>query len=119
MRLWVLGVVAASSWLAAAPASAADVDGDWQMVFQTEVGPRETPLNVTTDGETATAVMGETQLAGTYKDGLLELSGEHYAADAGYTATLTIKARMDGPALTGEWIWSEYSSVFEGKRPAE
>jgi len=119
MRFWTLGAVTALLWAAAPPAHAADVDGAWHVVFQTEVGPRETPLSVSTEGESAKATMGETELSGTYKDGLLELSGEHYAADAGYTSTLTIKGHVEDGELKGDWVWSEYSSVFAGSRPAE
>jgi len=119
MRLGILGAMAAFLWAAAPVAHATEVDGAWDVVFQTQVGPRETPLSVSVEGDRATASMGETELSGTFKGGLLELSGEHYAADAGYTSTLTIKGRVENGELKGEWVWSEYSSVFAGTRPEE
>jgi hypothetical protein len=117
MRFGTLGVMAAMLCATASVAHAGDVDGAWDLVFQTEDGTRTSSLSVTTDGESATATMGETRLTGTYKDGLLELTGEHYVTDLGYASTLTIKGRVEGAELKGEWVWSEYGSVFAGTRP--
>lgn len=106
--------------LAVAPlAHASEVDGAWDMVYQTDQGPRTASMTVTTDGENVTAVMGETELSGTYRDGQLELSGEHYAAEAGYTATVTLTAHLEGDELKGEWEWSEYSSTFVATRAGQ
>jgi len=116
MRIPALVVTTAVLWAAAPLARAADVDGVWDMVFQTQAGEKAGPMAVTTEGESASATLGETRLTGTYKDGLLELSGEHYATDAGYTSTLTLKGRVEGAELKGEWVWAEYSSVFAGTR---
>jgi hypothetical protein len=100
-------------------AYAADIDGQWDMVFQVESGPRTMSLSVTTDGASVTATLDEAELTGTHADGAFELSGEYYAADAGYSATVTLEGRLEDGELRGDWAWSEYGSVFVGTRHQE
>jgi len=98
---------------------AADIDGAWNLLFQTQAGPRENSLSVLTDGDTATATLGDTELTGTWKDGVLLLEGEHYAAEAGYTDTLKLEGRLVEGELRGESSWGQYVSTFVGTRPEE
>jgi hypothetical protein len=112
--LWVAALA-----MLAAPAHAADVDGTWHLVFQTEAGAREASLEVSTDGEAATATMGETELRGTYTAGVLVLEGEHHAAEAGYSNTLKLEGRLAEGELRGESSWGEHGSTFVGTRTEE
>ena len=100
-------------------AQAADIDGAWALVFQTEAGTREKSLHVATDGDKATATLGETELAGTYKDGILELEGEHHSPEAGYSATLTLTGKLAEGELRGDSTWGQHASTFVGTQPEE
>lgn len=119
MQLRSLVPLAAALFVAAPLAQASDIDGKWDVVYQTDDGTRTSDLTLTSDGEAVKAVMGETELAGTYKDGLLALSGEHYASEAGYTATVKLEGRLEDGKLKGQWWWSEYASTFEATRSAD
>jgi len=106
--------------LAASPlAHASEIDGKWDVVYQTEGGTRTSDLTLTIDGEAVRALMGETELEGTYKDGKLELTGEHHSSEAGYTATVKLEGRLEDGKLKGNWQWSEYASTFEATRSTD
>ncbi len=108
--------VAAVAMLGAS-VQAADIDGAWNLVFQTQAGPREASLTVVTDGDEVNARLDQTDLVGTYKDGTLVLEGNHYAAEAGYSDTLRIECRLVEGELRGESAWGQYVSTFVGSRP--
>lgn len=119
MQLRTLFAVTAAAVALAPLAHASEIDGKWDVVYQTDDGTRTSNLTVATDGEAVKAVMGETELAGTYTDGQLSLTGEHYAGEAGYTATVSLEGRLEDGKLKGNWRWSEYASTFEATRSAE
>lgn len=100
-----------------ASVQAADIDGAWHLVFQTQAGPRESSLTVVTDGEEVKARLEETELVGTYKDGTLVLEGTHYSPEAGYSDTLKLEGRLAEGELRGESAWGQYVSTFVGTRP--
>lgn len=119
MQLRLLVPVTVALFALSPLAHASDIDGKWDVVYQTDGGPRTSGLTLTTDGGAVKALMGETELAGTYEDGLLELSGEHHAGEAGYTATVKLEGRLVDGKLEGSWQWSEYASTFEATRSAD
>jgi hypothetical protein len=102
--------------LFAQSALAADVSGEWEIVYDTEGGERTGEMAIKADGETVTAKMGVTELKGTFKDGELKLKGEHYADEAGYKAELTFTGKFDGDKIKGDASWDAYEMTFVASR---
>jgi len=112
-----LGVAAVT--MLGASVEAADVNGAWDLLFQTQAGPREMSLTVVSDADKVTATLGETELAGTYEDGVLVLEGKHYSPEAGYSDSLRLEAKLVEGELRGESTWGQYTATFVGTRPGE
>jgi hypothetical protein len=116
-KLGALGVISmAILVLVSQAALAGEVDGEWSFVFKTEIGDRTPTMTLTTEGDSVNAVAEGLDLAGTFKDGELELSGELFSPDAGYTSTLTVTGKLAGEALVGEWVWDVYTGPFTAER---
>ena len=98
--------------LLAQMAFAGEIDGTWHFIFSTGEGdyPREVVL--TASGDQVTAKMGESTLKGTFKDNKLEISGEHYAEEAGYTAEFKIKGELVDGKIKGTATWDTYDLTF-------
>ncbi len=98
----------------ATPLDAAGVAGKWQFVLQTDGGPREAAVELTTDADAVSGTWdATTKVQGTFKDGALTLSFPLYSPDAGFTATLTLKGQIEGDAIAGTWAFGEYSGQFK------
>ncbi len=102
--------------LVAQAAMAAGLNGKWNFVFAAEGGeyPRDYTLKV--EGDQVTATMGDETLTGTLDSGQLTLSGEHYAAEAGYKAMFKIKGTVDGDKIAGTAVWDTYDLTFTATR---
>ncbi len=97
-------------------AFAADVDGEWSVMFNAAEGGTTVPMTITVDGEDAKAMAGTDELTGTYKDGKLTLEGPMYVPEAGMTSTLNMDATIDGDKMTGTATWDMYSADVIGTR---
>ena len=102
--------------LLAQAAVAADLNGSWYFVFDTQGGIYESMWTLTVSGDKVTAKQGETVLTGTLRDGKLELSGEFYAAEAGYAAEMKISGKLEGDQLKGDASWDIYEMTFTATR---
>jgi hypothetical protein len=113
---------AASAPAASAPtatATAAGIDGKWHFVMDTQGGDREVEAEFTiaADG-TVTGKYGTTAVAGTYKDGKMDLNFQMTSEEAGTTAALKLVGKLDETgALVGTWEFSEYNGAFKATRP--
>jgi len=101
--------------LAQAP-PASGIAGKWDFVFQTPVGERKTTLDMTVEGTQVTAKIGEVVLKGAYQDGKLELKGNVYSSEGGYTAELRITGKVESDQITGTAVWDTYQMTFSAKR---
>ncbi len=104
--------------LVAQTAQAADLAGKWRFVLSNYDGDFPRTISLEVEGEKVTGKLGNEMLKGTYKDGQLELSGKHYAGEAGYESTLTLSGKFEGEQLKGDAKWDSYSLTFVATRTA-
>jgi len=98
----------------AAPAT--DIQGKWKFVFETPLGPRESLMELSRDGEKVTVKGPKTEFKGTFKDGKLELAGQVHSVEGGYAAELTISGRLEGDQIKGDATWSRWTMPFMAER---
>jgi hypothetical protein len=97
-------------------AVAADLNGKWNFVFFSENGEHPREIVLTTSGSDVTGKLGEETYKGTLKNGALEMSGEHYAAEAGYKATLKMSGKLEGDTIKGKANWDMYDLTFKATK---
>jgi hypothetical protein len=98
------------------PARAAELAGKWHFVLDTEGGDREIDANFLVDGEKVTGKWAGTDVAGTFKDGKLDLAFPMHSDEAGLDATIKIAGKMDADGMTGTWQFSEYNGTFKAAK---
>jgi hypothetical protein len=104
---------------ATAHAQDAGLNGKWHFVLDTEGGDREmdAEFSVDADGK-VTGKFDKTAVAGTFKDGHMDLAFEMTSEEAGETATFKLVGKLDDAgALTGTWEFSSYSGAFKATHP--
>jgi len=96
------------------------VNGKWHFVLDTPGGERENDSMFTVDKDgNVTGKFGDTDVAGTFKGGELNLNFDFTSPEAGATAPMKIVGKIDETgALIGTWEFSEYSGTFKAMRPA-
>jgi hypothetical protein len=95
------------------------INGKWHFVMETPGGDRESDAQFTVapDGK-VTGTWGKTEVAGTYKDGNLDLSFTMTSDESGQTAELKIIGKLDDTgALIGTWEFTSYGGQFKATRP--
>lgn len=97
-------------------AYAADVDGNWNVMFSSAEGGAMVPMEIKVDGENVTAMADGDELTGTYKNGELTLKGPMYVPEAGMSATLDMTAKLEGNDLVGKATWDMYVASVLGTR---
>ena len=98
-------------------ARAADVDGAWGLSVVAAEGSAFVSMTVSVDGESARGTTSDSELTGTYKDGKLELDGELFLEEAGYSADANLTARIaDDGKLKGKIYWGGYNADVVGSR---
>ncbi len=102
--------------LAPQSAFAESVAGKWKLVWDTEGGIRHTEWQVEQDGDAVSVTTDGQKLAGTFKDGRLELSGKLYSSEAGYSAELKLEGKLENGQLKGRGSWDAYGMTFSGER---
>ncbi len=120
-RFLVLAVAMIGLVLAGPRATAQNsgIDGKWHFVLDTPGGDREMDANFAVDGDgKVTGKFGETDVAGTFKNGEMNLDFEMTSEESGETSHLKLAGKVDDTAaLTGTWEFSEYSGTFKAMRP--
>jgi hypothetical protein len=111
---------------AAAPAIAttdtakdSGISGKWHFVMDTPGGDREMDAEFIVDKDgNVTGKYGTTDVAGTYKDGNMDLNFSMTSEESGETAPLKLQGKLDETnALTGTWAFSSYDGTFKATRP--
>jgi len=97
---------------------AAEIDGDWTLSFDTEIGVLEQAVTYKTNGTALIQVVEEKEVeVGTFEAGKLEVTiKDYYSAEAGFAADLIIKAALEDGRLSGTWEFAEYAGSFSGAR---
>lgn len=63
--------------------------------------------------------MGNSDVAGSYKEGKLALDFQFTSEEVGTTAGMKIDGKLDDTAaLAGDWAFSEYNGTYKATRPA-
>lgn len=109
VRFALLGVFAI---LLAQTSLAGEIDGTWHFIFSTDEAEYPREVVITTKGDQAVAKIGEDTFKGAFKDNKLELAGDLYADEAGYTAEFKIKGELAEGKLKGTATWDTYDLTF-------
>jgi hypothetical protein len=98
----------------------AGISGKWHFVLDTPGGDRELDADFSVDNAgNVTGKWGNSDVAGTYKDGKLALNFQFTSEEVGTTAAMSINGKLDDTAaLTGDWAFSEYNGSFKATRPS-
>jgi hypothetical protein len=97
----------------------AGINGKWHFVMDTPGGDRiiDAEFTVAADGK-VTGKWGTTDVAGTYKDGKMDLEFMTTSEESGQTAPLKLVGKLDSTgALIGTWQFTEWGGAFKGTRP--
>lgn len=92
------------------------VTGKWDITLDTPGGERKAAPSFTLDGDKVGGKWDQSEVAGTFKDGKLELSFALTSNEAGQTAPLKISATIEGGAMKGTWSWATYDGRLTGKK---
>jgi hypothetical protein len=95
------------------------LEGKWHFVFDTQGGDREFEAEffVDPDGK-VTGTWDKTPVAGTYKDGHMQLAFETTSQEANETAQLQLDGKIDDSStITGSWVFSSYDGAFKATHP--
>ena len=96
------------------------INGKWHFVLETPGGERDVDADFTVDSDgNVTGKWGPSDVAGTWKDGKLDLSFDFTSDEVGVTAPMKLSGKLDETAaLAGDWAFSEYNGTFKAMRPA-
>ena len=97
----------------------AGINGKWHFVMDTPGGDREIEAEfvVAADGK-VTGKWGKTDVAGTYKDGKMDLEFTTTSEESGQTAPIKLVGKLDSTGvLVGTWQFTEWGGGFKGTRP--
>jgi hypothetical protein len=96
------------------------IQGKWHFVMDTPGGDREidAEFSVAADGNVTGKWGGKTDVAGTYKDGTMDLSFTTTSEESGQTAPLHLVGKLDSTgALIGTWEFTAYNGTLKATRP--
>jgi hypothetical protein len=122
MKRFLIIAAAVIALIAAKPVAKADdatITGKWHFVLDTQGGDRDMDAEFTVDADgKVTGTFANTPVAGTWKDGKMDLNFELTSEEAGETAPLKLNGKLDDTGtLTGNWEFAEYSGTFKATHP--
>lgn len=109
-RLAVLALVVVV-WLLPT-ASAFELAGRWEFVFDTEGGVRRTPVTLQLQGDQVSGKFEKSDVKGTFTSGKLDLKFPHYSAEGGYEAELSLQGAVEGDGLKGNWRFGDHGGAW-------
>jgi hypothetical protein len=95
------------------------INGKWHFVLSTPGGDRDVDADFTVDNDgNVTGKWGNADVAGSWKEGKLDLKFPFTSDEAGVTDAMKINGKLDeAAALAGDWAFSEYNGTFKATRP--
>src|SRR5258708_7306541 len=95
------------------------VIGKWHFVLTTPGGDREAEAEFAVDADgKVTGKFGSTDIAGTYKDGQLDLDFQFTSDEAGVTAAMKMSGKLDETSVpNGNWDSSPYNGSSNAPPP--
>jgi hypothetical protein len=95
------------------------IEGKWHFVLDTPGGDREMEATFAVDASgKVTGKFGETDVAGTFKDGQMALDFPLTSEESGETAAMKLTGKVDETgALVGTWEFSAYNGTYKASRP--
>ena len=106
---------------AQAPAPAGGINGKWQFALDTPGGERDVDADLTVDADgKVSGTWGKSSVAGTFKDGKLDMAFQFTSDEAGETSEMKVTGTLDDKGIiTGNWKFSSYDGAFTGTRPKQ
>ncbi len=101
---------------AAQAQSSAGLPGKWHIVLDTPGGDRELDADLKVSDGQVTGKWGTADVAGTFKDGKLNLDFPFTSEEVGATAKFKVAGTLDGDSITGTWEFTEYNGTLKGTR---
>jgi hypothetical protein len=115
-----LGVLALMicTLLAAAPAfCASDLDGNWNMTFNSDDGDRQVPATFKVENGQVTGRFAEKgDVKGTYSEGKLELKFPFVYEEGGLEGDLKLTGKVAEGKITGNWEYAGYAGTFSAAK---
>ena len=97
-------------------ASAPPVNGEWDLMLMAAEGSTGFPINIEASGDQANASGGGSDFTGTWVDGELNLKGDYFVPEAGYSAELDMTVRIVDDQLKGTATWDQFEADVTGDR---
>lgn len=100
-------------------APAGGINGKWHFALDTPGGERDVEADLAVDGDgKVTGTWGKSSVAGTFKDGKLNLAFQFSSEETGETSEMKIVGALDDKSvLSGSWQFSSYDGTFTASRP--
>lgn len=101
--------------------SSSGISGKWRFMLDTPGGDRDVDAEFTVDADgKVSGTWGKTTVAGTFKDGSLNLDFSYTSDEAGTTDQMKIVGKLDDvPSISGTWQFSSYDGTFKALRPKD
>ena len=96
----------------------ADLNGQWNFIWQTPGGERRTTLRLEQKAGHVEAFFPEAKepITGTFKDGKLSLAGRVYSSEAGEAADFHLEGTLSNGELKGTGGWGEHPLSFTARK---
>lgn len=126
-RWWMAVAVIAALMVSAvvvkaqAAAPAGGINGKWHFALDTPGGERDVEAEFTADADgKVTGTWGKDNVAGTFKDGKLDLAFQFTSEEAGETSQMKVMGILDDKGtITGNRQFSSYDGTFTAFHPKE
>ena len=112
-----LSTISLATILLVACASAPPVNGEWDITLTAAEGSTGFPISIMADGMDATATGGNSEFTGTWDGGELNLKGDYFVPEAGYSAELDMTVEVVDGELRGSATWDQFEADVRGTRP--
>jgi hypothetical protein len=112
-------ILKASAFLLLMAASAADIAGKWNFVWQTEGGERRSTLTFTLDKDNSLKVDfpgAREPMQGVVDGDELKITGSLYSAEVGATGAFRLTGTVNGKQIKGSASWNEHPVTFQATK---
>ena len=96
---------------------AAEFEGKWNVVWDTEGGIRTSQWNVTREGDSIKVEMRGQVFEGTVTGDRIVFGGSFHSSEAGYASAFRVEGTLEGAVIKGRATWGEYRMTLTARRP--